>query len=226
MKFTLNGKQIEVTDSWEAMSFAQHLRVIKMQDIYDKISIITGIDRDTLKKSKIKGLNKILYAARFLDQTPTFHVEPPKKIGPYKLPLNAKGIFDIQFESLEQFEDMYQVMSKLKPLPQEGEACPDILDRIYAHTEAYATYCAMYLQKIRDGEYDGDKALQMIGEIMNYPASDVISAGGFFFVSLKSLSSGIKSNSPNTAPHRKKSIGKRSQKRLAVTRQSTRRQGR
>lgn len=222
MRFTLNGKTIEVTDSWEAMTFAQHLRVIKMQDIYDKISIITGIDRDTLKKSKIKGLNKILYAARFLDQTPTFP-EKPLKIGSYKLPLNAKGIFDIQFESLEQFEDMYQILSKLKPFSQEGEACPDILDRIYAHTEAYATYCAMYLQKLRDGEYDGDKALQMIPEVMNYPTSEVVSAGGFFFVRLLTLSTGISPNSPNLAPPPKKSTGKRSQKSLAVTRPSTRR---
>lgn len=226
MNFTLNKKKIEVTDSWDKMTFAQHLRVIRMQDIYDKISIITGIDKEMLKKAKIKGLNKILYAAKFLDDTPTFHVAKPTKIGAYKLPLNRQGIFDIQFESLEQFEDMYQVMSKLKPFPQEGEACPDIIDRIYAHTEAYATYCALYLQKIRDGEYDGDKAMQMVPEVMNYPAGDVIGAGGFFFVSLQSLSTGTNPTSLNTAHRPKRSIGKRSRRSSAGTRPLTRRQGR
>lgn len=221
MNFTLNKKKIQVTDSWEKMTFAQHLRVIKMKDIYDKISIVTGIERETLKKARIKGLNKILYAARFLDEAPQFP-EKPTQIGKYKLPLNSKGIFDIQFESLEQFEDMRQIYSKLKPI----EECPDIIDRIYAHTESYATYCALYLQKIRDGEYDGDKALQMIPEIMNYPTSDVISAGGFFFVKLQSLSNGIRSNSPNTAPVQKKSIGRRSKRSSARTRPLIKRQGR
>lgn len=221
MNFTLNNNKIEVTDSWDTMTFAQHLRVMKMKDIYDKISIVTGIERETLKKSRIKGLNKILYAARFLDDEPKFP-EKPTQIGKYKLPINSKGIFDIQFESLEQFEDMRQIYSKLKPI----EECPDIIDRIHAHTEAYATYCALYLQKIRDGEYDGDKALQMVPEIMNYPTSDVISAGGFFFVSLQSLSNGIQSNSPNTTQAPKKSIGKRSKRSSGRTRQLIKRQGR
>lgn len=221
MNFTLNKKKIEVTDSWDKMTFAQHLRVILMKDIFDKISIVTGIDRETLKKARIKGLNKILYAARFIDEAPKFP-ENPTQIGKYKLPLNSKGIFDIQFESLEQFEDMRQVFSKLKPI----EPSPDIIDRIYAHTEAYANYCAIYLQKLRDGEYDGDKALQMVPEVMGYPASDIISAGGFFFVKLQSLSTGIQSNFQNTAPVRKKSIGKRSKRSSARMRPLTKRQGR
>lgn len=225
MRFILNGKTIEVTDSWDKMTFAQHLQVFKMKDIYDKISIITGIDRETLKKSRIKGLNKILYAARFLDETPQFP-EKPTKIGPYKLPLNSKGIFDIQFESLEQFEDMRQVFSKLKPFPQEGEQCIDILDRIHAHTEAYATYCAIYLQKIRDNEYDGDKALKIVPEVMGYPSSEVVTAGGFFFVRLQSLSTGIQSNSRSIAPARRKSIGKRSKRSSAAMQRLTKRPGR
>lgn len=221
MNFTINKKKIEVTSSWDAMDFAQYLRVLKMKDGFDKISIITGIDSEVLKKAKIKGLNKILYAAQFLDTAPVFP-EKPLQIGKYKLPLNHKGIFDIQFESLEQFEDMRQVFSKLKPI-QEG---PDILDRIYAHTEAYATYCAIYLQKIRDGEYDGDKALKMVPEVMTYPASDVIVAGGFFFVKLQSLSIGIQSSSPNSVHLPKRYTGKRSKRSSARTPRLTKRPGR
>lgn len=208
---TLNGKPIEVTDSWDKMTFAQYLRVLKIgkNDMIEIISIITGIEYETLKKAKIGGLPKIMFLTRFLNDPPKFP-EKPTHIGKYKLPLNSKGIFDIQFESLEQFEDMRQVMINVK----EG---------IHAHTEAYATYCAIYLQKIRDGEYDGDKALKMVPEIMNYPASDVIVAGGFFFVKLQSLLHGTRSNSPNTAQAPKKSIGKRSKRNSARTRPLTKR---
>lgn len=212
MNFTLNKKKIEVLDSWDSMKFYQYLQVLKMRDIFDKISIVTSIDRETLKKAKIKGLNKILYAAQFLDVAPKFP-DKPKHIGQFKLPLDSKGIFDIQFESLAQFEDMRQVMSKLE-------------QTISAHTEAYATYCAIYLQKLRDGEYDGDKALKMVPEIMNYPASDVIVAGGFFFVWLQSLSNGTPKTSPTSVHLPKRYIGKRSKRSLVRMQRSIKRPGR
>lgn len=210
---TLNGKPIEITDSWEKMTFAKYLRLLKMKDdTIERLSIITGIEYETLKKAKIGGLPKLMYLARFMNEAPNFP-EKPTKIGKYKLPLNSKGIFDIQLESLAQFEDMRHVMQNLK----EG---------VHAHTEAYATYCALYLQKIRDGEYDADKAFKMVPELMDYPAGDIISAGGFFFVKLQSLSSGIISNSPNTKRDRRKPIGKRFKRNSGHMRQLTKRPGR
>lgn len=214
MKFTLNKKSIEVTDSWEAMNFGQWMRWIKSKGTMTEIiSIITGIDEDYLKKAKIKGLDKLLYAAKFLNTPPQFNTEKLTHIGEYKLPLNSKGFFDVTFESLAQFEDMRQVIIKLP----EG---------IHAHTEAYATYCTIYVQKLRDGDYDGDKAMAMVPEIMSYPASDVINAGSFFFVKLSSLLNGTPHNSPNTTPTRMKSIGKRSRKSSARTPRLTKSRGR
>lgn len=209
---TLNGKPLELTDSWEKMRFSQYLKLLNVKDIFDKISIVTGLEPDVLRKAKIKGLNKVLYVAQFMDKEPKFP-DKPTHIGPYKLPLNSKGIFDIQFESLAQFEDMRQVMAKTEP-------------NIISHTESYAIYCAIYLQKLRDGEYSGDKALQMVPEIMDYPASDVIVAGGFFFVRLQSLLIGTRSSSQSSAPLQRKPIGKRSRKNLVRTQRLTRRQGR
>lgn len=211
---TLNGKPIQITDSWDKMTFRQYLRVLKMQkdDMIEMLSIITGIEYDTLKKAKIGGLPKLMYVARFFNEKPNFP-EKPTRIGKFKLPLNSNGIFDIQLESLAQFEDMRHVMNKTEAT-------------VYAHTEAYATYCALYLQKIRDGEYDSDKAFKMVPELFDYPSSDIISAGGFFFVRLQSLLNGTVSNSPNTRRHQKKPIGKRSQRNSGHTRPLTRRAGR
>ena len=201
MQFTLNGKKINVIDSWEGLNFAQYLRIIKMgDDMVESLSILTGIDYETLKKSKIKGLEKLLYAARFMNKAPKLQ-EKPTKIGKYKLPIN----FDIQFESLAQFEDMRQVMVKL----EEG---------VYAQAESYAKYCAIYCQKLRDGEYDGQKATDMISEIMTLPALEVISAGSFFFVRLQFLLNGIIPNSRSTPRSRRKATGKRSARRSAAMR--------
>lgn len=214
MKFTLNKKSIEVTDSWESMTFGQYLRVLKMKGtITEIISIITGIDEEYLKKAKIKGLDKLLYAAKFLNEPPQFNLKELTHIGEYKLPLNSKGFFDITFESLAQLEDMRQVMIKLQP-------------GIEAHTEAYATYCAIYLQKMRDGDYDGEKALKMVPEIMTYPASDIVNAGSFFFVRLSNLLNGTASNSQSIAHDRKKNTGRRSKESLARTPRLTKSRGR
>lgn len=210
---TLNGKPIKITDSWDKMSFSQYLRILKLKDDnVELISILSGVDYETVKKAKITGLDNLMYLTQFLKTPPQFP-QIPTQIGPYKLPLNSKGVFDIQFESLAQFEDMRQVMEKLK-------------DDVYAQAEAYATYCAIYVQKLRDGEYDSDKALQMVSEVMDYPASHVITAGSFFFVKLQVLLNGIQTNSQSSAPSQRKPIGKRSRKNLVRMQRLTKRQGR
>lgn len=223
---TLNGKPIKITDSWEKTTLAQYLRIMRMKnDTIELLSIITGLDYDYLKKAKINGLDKLLYAARFIN-TPQVVPDKPTKIGGFKLPLNSKGVFDIQFESLAQFEDMRVIFDKLPDLPLEllGKivkgtitredlmAYPDLFDRILQHLEAFPKYCALYLQKLRDGEYNGDKALAMVDEVMTYPALEVISAGSFFLVRLWSLLRGTPTTSQSSKPPRKTRIGKPSRK--------------
>lgn len=211
---TLNGKPIKITDSWEKTTLAQYLRIMKLKnDTIELLSIITGLEYNYLKNAKIKGLEKLLYAASFINTPPGVPIDV-KKIGGFKLPLNHKGIFDIQFESLAQFEDMRTVMDST-----------DVKDT-QALTESYAKYCAFYVQKLRDGEYDGDKALSMVPEIHTYPALEVIAAGSFFFVRLWSLLHGTAKTSPNSAPARKKPTGKRSKRNSGHTQRSTRQRGR
>lgn len=208
MNFTLNGKKVNVIDSWEGLNFSQYLRGLKAgTDLSEIFSIITGVPAETIKKAKIEGLDKLMYAARFLNDSEALQKampEKPTKVGKYKLPVDKKGVFDVQFESLEQFEDMRQIMTKLE-------------NGIYAHTEAYAKYTAIYLQKIREKEYDGAKAMEMVEEVMLMPALEVVAAGSFFFVKLQSLLNGTRPVSRHTRQLRRKAIGKRSQKRSGLT---------
>jgi hypothetical protein len=214
---TLNGQPIKITDSWEKMNFIQYLRNMKRKtdDKIELASILTGLDYEYIKKAKLTGLDNLLYIARFID-TPAKFDPLVTHIGHFKLPLNSKGVFDVQFESLAQFEDMRVIMLALKGIPAKEDFAKyelqEILDRIYEHTEAYAKYCAIYVQKLRDGEYDGDKAMAMVPEVMTYPASHVITAGSFFFIKLMSLLTGTVSNSQSSAQARKKSTGKRSKR--------------
>lgn len=210
-QFTINGKPIEITDSWAKTTFRQYVRIMRMKnDTIELLSIITGLDYDYLKKAKITGIEKLLVASGFINTVPEVPTEV-KKIGGFKLPLNSKGIFDIQFESLAQFEDMRMIMGRT-----------DLKDPL-ALTESYATYCALYLQKLRDGEYDGDKAMGMVKELDDYPAFDILAAGSFFFVRLWILLNGTAKTSPNTTPTPMMNTGKSTKRPSALRPRSTKR---
>lgn len=209
-QFTINGKPVQITDSWDKCTFSQYLAIMKMQDEKELLSIITGIPYEDIKNAKISGLEKLLHAAGFINTIPDIP-KTPKKVGPFKLPLNSKGIFDVQFESLAQFEDMRMIMGKTD------------LKNPYELTKSYGIYCAIYLQKMRDKEYDGDNAMSMVPEIMEYPALEVISAGSFFLSKLLSLLIGTLKNYQNTAPTRNRNIGKTIKKSSGFRQRSTKR---
>lgn len=213
IKFKLNNKDISIPSCWDDVTFGQYLKVMNLtDDTIELVSVFTGIEYETLNKSIIIGLDKVITALKFLNTTPAFPGSV-NKCGKYDIPNNSKGGFNIQHETLGQFEDMRQIMKKI---PQG-----DLLE----HTKAYGRYVAIYLQKIRDGEYSNLKAVQMEDEINDMPAYQVIALGGFFFLRLWSLSTGIQSSSQNTPPIQKKSkpVTKGSKKASAHSRPSRKR---
>lgn len=184
--FKLNDKKVRIPSSWDDVSMKQYLSILngEIKDTSDTIALFTGIDPATIKKATIIGLDKVIGALSFLNTVPDFS-KRVDKIGGYNLPK------DIQFESLAQFEDMRAII----------KTCADIK----SITNAYPKMVAIYLQKIRDGEYDYSKAMTMAEEVLTYPAKEVITVGAFFYVKLTSLSLGTPATSPPTTQSQKKS---------------------
>lgn len=204
IQFKLNGKSINIPSCWEDVTFSQYIRMLTIKDdTIELISLFTGIEYATLKSAIIFGLDDILKAVSFINKPPQFPGSV-SECGPYKIPVNSKGAFNIQHESLGQFEDMRSVMKQVK----EGD--------IISHTKAYGKYVAIYLQKIRDGEYNPLAVPDMEAGVDNMPAYQVITLGGFFFLRLWSLSTGTASNSPSipTNPKKSKPVLKSSKKSL------------
>lgn len=182
IQFKINSEPLLIPTSWEDVTFDQYLKLGKNKDgITGEISIFTGLEVEKLKKSNIEGLNKLIQALSFLKKQPDFNGDATK-IGGYPLPLNSEGVFDVQFESLGQFEDLRAVMIAAK-------STEDTL-------VSFASACAIYLQKIRDDEYDSDKANVMVKEVYEMPAVDVIKAGSFFFLKAGELINWHRSNLP------------------------------
>lgn len=192
----------------------QWIGLAKTTDTTDVISVFTGYTREQLMASQISGLDILIAALSFT----TKGMDVPKytaQVGPFKLKANSKGVFDIQQESLGQFEDCRQVISKNGD--QQGA------DNI---AEMYIKIIAIYLQKIRDGEYSYAKAVEMMPEIYEYPAVEVLSLGSFFFIRCVSLLIGIRPSSPTTPPKKGKKSLKTSSRSSAGTRKSTGSRGR
>jgi hypothetical protein len=191
--FKLNNQQLQIPTSWEEVTFAQYLQIFDLKDdVVKLVSLFTNQDYEQLKKATIVGLDRLLEALSFLNTPHEIPTYSPT-CGPYTLPANSKGQFNIQYESLGQFEDARQAMNKVA-----GKSMQE-------HTKAYGKYVAIYLQKIRDGEYDPQKVDAMEVEVQNFPALQVCSLGQFFFVKLKTLLNGTRKTSPPTPQSRKKS---------------------
>ena len=215
--FKVNDKKVSIPSRWEDVTFNQYLEIINgKHDLLQLVCILSGADYEQFKESTIIGLENVIQALSFLNTPPEVEGYTPK-VGPYSLPGTKDGKFDIQFESLAQFEDMRMV---IKDLPFKEDKYD-----IIALTKAYSNFVAIYLQKIRDGKYDPDKAQAMIPEVEEMPALEVICAGSFFFLKLLSLLNGIQSPSrpTNQTPKKLKPVSKSSAKGSARTARSRKR---
>jgi hypothetical protein len=216
MIFKINDQPYNIPTSWSEVTFKQYVEMLDLKDdTYQLINIFTGIPRETLEKAAIIGLDTLLNALAFINKPPVFPGSV-SKVGPYTIPNNSKGQFNIQHESLAQYEDMRQVMKGLPPSDTK------------AHVKAYLKYVAIYLQKIKDGEYKPLRVAEMEDELENYPAFEVCTLGAFFFLKLWSFSTGIQKTSPSTSPSRKRSkrVTTGSKKSLARSQPSSKRRGR
>ena len=190
--FKLNGKNLKMPSSWMDLTFDQYIKVLQCKGgTVEIISLFTGVDKEALLKSEFTGLEYVMEAISFLKEPFVFEKATPN-VGKYKLPLNSKGEFNIQFETLAQFEDMRSEMIKT----------PD--NDLVELVKSYAKFVAIYVQKIRDGEYNYDKALALIPEIYTMPAHEVITTGSFFFVKLLTLLIGTAPTSPKATTNQKK----------------------
>lgn len=209
IKFKINGSDIQVASNWDDLTFGQYLQILKTDNTFtDVLAIITGFDSATLSNSKILGLESLIEVSSFLNHPPKFETYYPQ-IGTYKLEGKGKDKqFDVRYESLAQFEDARAAMSKV-----------DSKD-VVAFTKAYGRYVAIYLQKIRDGEYKNSKVEEIEAEVQNFRACEVIAMGQFFFLKLLRLLNGTAKTSPlmNRKSRRSKSASTSSKRSSGRTR--------
>lgn len=115
IQFKLNGKSIDVATSWDDLTYTQFYETFNLDaDFLKLVSLCSGLDYETVKNGKLEGeIERLIVALNFI-KTPAKWDQPILQCGPYKLPINHKGQYNIQFESLGQFEDMRKIMEGIK----------------------------------------------------------------------------------------------------------------
>lgn len=180
IQITINKKttKAQLPTDWSEITFDQYIRIFNIKNDADLLSIFTGVDTETILKAKIKGVEDILYHLDFLQEKPDWG----------KLPKTFMGVTipkDITYHSLAPYIDSKASMKSVSD---------------------YAKVVAIYVQAVRadwDG-YDFDKAMELVPEIMQQPASEVVGLGNFFIVKLWPLKKNTKANFPKEVSRPKK----------------------
>jgi hypothetical protein len=187
----LNGVTVkkQIPSSWNDLTFEQYLNILKLTqgNEVDILSMLTGIEKDIILKAKITGLDDLLVVLDFMKTVPDF--QRSNKLLGRDMPE------DITFHALAPYIDCRQILFEVQN--------KDVAE----FTEAYARYCAIYCQAV-DSDwtgYDHDKAMLLVPEVMQSPASEVVGWGSFFITKLLRLKNSTEKNSPEKVTPRKKS---------------------
>lgn len=192
--FNINGAKHNIPTQWADVTYNQYLRLLTCDNtLLAYINLFTGITRETLAKAQLHNLEKISIALSFLIIPPKYEPQPTKMVGPYAMPK------DVTIQSLGQFEDLRGLLRKL---PADLSS---IENRTFI-TDLYLEACAIYVQKIKDREYDYTKVPEVKEELRQYSSTEIIQTGSFFLFRPLNLSRPTKTRSQNLRQRLKKLI--------------------
>lgn len=163
-EITLNGVKVskDIPTKWEDVKFKDFLLLSDNKEL-NALSIFTGIDAETLKKSSITNLNSLLSALGFL------HTEVPL----FKYPKTIIGYQvrpDLGFDTFGQYCDLKDELDK-------GHMGMELIKQ-------YPLMCAIYTAK---QPYDFKEAEKNVEQFMNAPCVEVLAVGNFLLMKLLAL---------------------------------------
>lgn len=166
--FKTLGKKWQCPTSWDDLTYSQYLFHIYPRTIAETIAQFSGISRETIEVSELKGLEKINIALLFMNIPGNF--TRTAVVNNIVLPA------DCTIESTGQFEDLRALVNKLPRKEQK--------EYEYADWELFCDLCleacAIYLQKVKDGKYDSSKVPAVKEELKNASCAEIIGTGSFF----------------------------------------------
>jgi hypothetical protein len=174
--FKILDKKANIPTQWSDVTYSQYVYMLIPRTFVEYIHLFSGIPIETLTSATIKNLDRLSLALAFMSLRPD--MTRTDVVGNYILPGQP------QFESLQQFEDLRELVKKY---PQKERKDFDYTD-FETECELYLSACAIYFQKVRDGFYIPSKVESVKDELRTASVVEVLSNGAFFFAKGLNLS--------------------------------------
>lgn len=174
IKFKIEGKEYSIPTKWEEVTVEQYLKLLTCdkEDIVMFLSIVTGVDYDTMYRTRQTDVDEILLPLISFFHTP-IDLSKQKMSGKILLQGKQHDIpKDLGFHSLGQKIEASNVM--LAEFKKSGEL-----------TGCMVEVVAMYLQPIVTGkEYSSESAKELEAELLKCSIIDVYPVAAFFLKKL------------------------------------------
>lgn len=155
----------DIPVNWDQVAFEQFLNL--PDDKVKVISLFTGVDEETLAKSKIVNFDMVMDSLSFLNTQPTPRI--PETLLGYAIPKN------LEFEQVQMYLDIKNYLDETKELDGMGKL------------RQYTMYCAVYSCIAKHGKYDWKLAEAMQNEFLKAPCTEVMGIGHFTLLRLAGL---------------------------------------
>lgn len=167
-----NGKKVkkDIPDSWEKVTFQMYIDLlgVDQKDATKILSVFTGIDEQTLKRSKIEGLQVVLDRLSFLTTT-SMDESIPKAILGFPIPK------DLNFETTGQYGDLEFIAASFPKEIKEGETLGK------EHMAKYAEIVAIYAQPDYLDKTSEQQA-EFVKQFYSAPCQEVLAVGNFTLI--------------------------------------------
>lgn len=165
--FKIQGDKYQIPTAWSDVTYSQYIQLLSLQPtIANRINLFTQIGLDKILKAKLKNLESISLALSFLD-VPFEAKLGATNVGKYPVPK------DVTLESVGQFEDLRALCNRRPP-----DLSTTANQTLFADLCLEA--CAIYIQKVKDKEYDSEKVQWVKEELKKESCIQVIQTGSFF----------------------------------------------
>ena len=168
--FKLNGVKVEkdLPTCWAETTFDQFMKLTKCGVDKAKIlSVITGLDEETIRKAQIANLDALLRVISYVTNEP-FDYTLPKVLhvpgGEYQIADN------LELTSLERYNDLEDIIKTFG-------------DDNHENISKYPLICAIYAVN----PYDYKTAENLSKEFLNAPCTEVMAVGNFTLVNISGL---------------------------------------
>lgn len=172
--FTLNGVNLtkDVPHQWDLVSFGQYLDLLDCKTRRERLSVLTGIDKETLK-GKIVGLENLLLLTAFAEEPEKMEYFMPKKIHILGTNHEYPIAENLELEQVDRYSDLEGIVKEFK----------DVKEHTRANAEKLALICATYAVN----PYDYKTAENLAKEFFNAPCTEVVAVGNFTVVNILRL---------------------------------------